>query len=132
MLDFAEVPVDRAGAGPSWRALGARSVAETVGSRPGPVHLNLPLREPLVPTGQPLVDAPGRAGGGPWTAISEPVRTPAEPSQVDTLAAQVAAEPHGLLLCGWASAVPSETAQRFSRASGWPIIADPLANLSGG
>ena len=127
----AEIPTDRVGAGPAWRSLGARSVAEAVGSPPGPVHLNLPLREPLVPTGEPLVDAPGRANGRPWTSTAEPARTPADPSEIDALAAAVLAEPHGLTMFGWGSAVRSETAQRFSRASGWPIIADPLANVLG-
>ena len=127
----AEVPTDRAGAGPAWRALGARSVTETVGSPPGPVHLNLPLREPLVPTGEPLVDGPGRAGGGPWTAVPKPPQRQPDPSQIEALATQVVAEPHGLLLGGWGANVRAETAQRFSLASGWPIIADPLANLSG-
>jgi 2-succinyl-5-enolpyruvyl-6-hydroxy-3-cyclohexene-1-carboxylate synthase len=31
------------------------------------VHCNLAFREPLLPTGAPLVDAPGRADGEPWT-----------------------------------------------------------------
>ncbi len=128
----AEVPTDRPGGGPAWRALGARSVAETVGSPPGPVHLNVPLREPLVPTGEPLIDAPGRAGGGPWTAVSKLPRRLPDPSEIEDLATRVVAEPHGLLLCGWGANVRAETAQRFSLASGWPIIADPLANLSGG
>jgi hypothetical protein len=31
------------------------------------VHVNVALREPLLPTGAPLVEAPGRPDGRPWT-----------------------------------------------------------------
>ena len=61
-------PDDRPGAGAAWRALASRAVHEALGPPAGPVHLNLPFREPLVPTGEPLVDAPGRSDGRPWTA----------------------------------------------------------------
>jgi 2-succinyl-5-enolpyruvyl-6-hydroxy-3-cyclohexene-1-carboxylate synthase len=45
----------------TWRHLGARAVAE---ARHGPVHLNLPFREPLVGETGPLPD--GRPDGEPW------------------------------------------------------------------
>ena len=87
---FAEagVPEARPGMNAYWRSLACRAWAAGSGADggfPGPVHLNLPLRDPLVPglpdaaagTGssagsgagaegwpEPLA---GRPGGGPWT-----------------------------------------------------------------
>ena len=46
-------------AAPRWRPLAARAYAEATGPRPGPVHLNLAFREPLVGDAGPL--RPGRA-----------------------------------------------------------------------
>jgi len=43
------VPDAEPGAPSRWRRLAARAIAETTGSQPGPVHINLPLREPLAP-----------------------------------------------------------------------------------
>src|SRR4051812_21060311 len=64
------------------RALACRAVWATLGDRPGPVHLNFPFREPLVPDG-PLGDdpQPGRADGAPW--LARPAAAPA--SSAETL-----------------------------------------------
>jgi len=81
------VPAARAGQNAHWRAMSCRAFAAAVGAtvRPGPVQLNLPLAEPLLPDGgdeavgdlasvagwpEPLTGRPG-----PWTAIPVPADT---------------------------------------------------------
>jgi 2-succinyl-5-enolpyruvyl-6-hydroxy-3-cyclohexene-1-carboxylate synthase len=115
-------------ADPRWRALACRAVALTSGPPAGPVHLNLPFREPLLPTGAPLLDAPGRAGGAPWipTSAARPEPVGADGAR---LAEMVRAHPRGVLVAGWGAGVHLEPAARFARAAGWPVIADPLSQL---
>jgi 2-succinyl-5-enolpyruvyl-6-hydroxy-3-cyclohexene-1-carboxylate synthase len=124
----AEVPSDREGAGAAWRALASRSAAAALGSPAGPVHLNLPFREPLVPTGDELVDAPGRSDDRPWTASAPGVRAPSV-EMLDALAHLVADRPRGLVVAGWGAGVRPSTALRFAEVAGWPVLADPLSNL---
>ena len=121
-------PADEPGAGTVWRALASRAVAEAVGPVAGPVHLNLPFREPLVPSGAPLVDAPGRDDGRPWTVSSPAVRAP-RGEDVVRLAELVRAHPRGLLVAGWGADVSPATATRFAEAAGWPVLADPISQL---
>jgi len=128
-------PADTAGAGGRWREVAARAVVAATGSPAGPVHVNLPFREPLVPTGAPLVDAPGRPDGAAWVAAQPSDRTPdrtPDHSMVQALADAVRAAPRGLLVAGWGADVGVETASRFVAAAGWPIIADPLSGLRAG
>ncbi|MBB5914454.1 2-succinyl-5-enolpyruvyl-6-hydroxy-3-cyclohexene-1-carboxylate synthase [Nocardia transvalensis] len=55
-----------------WRAAVVRVLAAARGTRSGnagPVHFDIPLREPLVPDAEPgEIAADGRPGGKPWTA----------------------------------------------------------------
>ena len=124
----AEVPSERPGAGATWRALASRAVAAASGSPAGPVHLNLPFREPLVPTGDELVDAPGRSDDRPWSATAPGVRAPSV-EMLDALAHLVADRPRGLVVSGWGAGARPATVLRFAEVAGWPVLADPLSNL---
>ena len=124
-------PDDGAGTSAQWREVAAQAVMAATGSPAGPVHVNLPFREPLVPTGAALVDAPGRLDGAPWVAALPLDRTP-DRMLVQALADAVRAAPCGLLVAGWGADVGVETASRFAAAAGWPVLADPLSGLRAG
>ncbi|HMG25900.1 MAG TPA: 2-succinyl-5-enolpyruvyl-6-hydroxy-3-cyclohexene-1-carboxylic-acid synthase [Acidimicrobiia bacterium] len=125
------VPEDHPGVATSWRSVAARAAAEALGPPAGPVHLNLAFREPLVPTGEPLVDAPGRPDGRPWTAVTRPARVP-DDTTVARLAALTRARPRGAVVAGWGSGVSPDTVERFAAAAGWPVLADPISGLRQG
>jgi 2-succinyl-5-enolpyruvyl-6-hydroxy-3-cyclohexene-1-carboxylate synthase len=124
----AGVPDDHPGAGHEWRSMAARAAADATGPPAGPVHLNLAFREPLVPTGEPLVDAPGRSGDRPWTARAPGTRDPSAPL-IEALTDLVRRTSRGLLVAGWGAGVAPVTALEFSRVTGWPVVADVISNL---
>ncbi|TML08857.1 MAG: 2-succinyl-5-enolpyruvyl-6-hydroxy-3-cyclohexene-1-carboxylic-acid synthase, partial [Actinobacteria bacterium] len=123
---FFEVGTHDAAAEPWMRALACRAVHATLGAagRPGPVHLNFPLREPLVAPVELPPGRGGRADGAPWLA-----RRRAR-GQAEDLSAWVAAHPHGVVVAGRAERGQPELAEalaRFAAAAGWPLLADPLS-----
>jgi 2-succinyl-5-enolpyruvyl-6-hydroxy-3-cyclohexene-1-carboxylate synthase len=130
---FAEVgvPADVPGAGRYWRSVASRAVAEALGPPAGPVHLNLPFREPLVPSGGPVADVPGRPDGTPWVT-SAARRPPPHHDDVDRLARAVAAAPRGVVLAGSGAGARPETVERFAEAAGWPVLADTVSGLRTG
>lgn len=75
-----DAPARAAGQNARWRSLVCRALAHAGGAGtgvPGPVQLNLPFDEPLLPAGTGVTDTPdwpepltGRAG--PWTEIAGP------------------------------------------------------------
>jgi 2-succinyl-5-enolpyruvyl-6-hydroxy-3-cyclohexene-1-carboxylate synthase len=126
------VPADVDGAGAVWRATAARTVAVAGGVPAGPVHWNLPFREPLVPTGEPLVDAPGRPGGAPWTAGEPAVVQPPAPAALARAATAVREHPRGLVVAGWGANASAAALDRFVDVAAWPVLADPVSGLRRG
>jgi 2-succinyl-5-enolpyruvyl-6-hydroxy-3-cyclohexene-1-carboxylate synthase len=121
------------------RSTACRAYAAARGEpRPGPVHLNLPWREPLAPVpveGDVTATSPlaldGR-GEAPLTAIPPAAPDP-EPALLDELAARVAAAPRGLILAGrQTDPALAGPATELARATGYPILAEPTSQLRSG
>jgi 2-succinyl-5-enolpyruvyl-6-hydroxy-3-cyclohexene-1-carboxylate synthase len=109
-----------------WRAFAARAWAEAV-RRPGPVHLNLPFREPLVGAPGPL---PG-GRPGPWTRVAGTAGAPSD--DLLALAAGLAGR-RGVVVAGAlpGGSVPDPHSRgrggqvhEVAAALGWPVVAEP-------
>ncbi len=115
------------------RSVAGRAVATALAGPMGPVHVNAPFREPLVPTGD-LGPWPELAAA-PFTGVTSGVRHPPE-ADLRRLAERIAATPHGLIVAGpteAADAGPTAAAiARLAAAAGYPIVADPLSGLRTG
>jgi 2-succinyl-5-enolpyruvyl-6-hydroxy-3-cyclohexene-1-carboxylate synthase len=112
------------------RALACRAYWTAAGDRPGPVHLNVPLREPLAPVPEELdaADWEGRPDGGPWTEVREHASAP-HADDVHAVAERIAREPRGLIVCGPTGERIADQAARLAAASGWPLLAEPTSGV---
>ena len=122
---FADPGVPDPALAPRWRALVARAIADATGPWPGPVHLNLPFRDPLV--GSPDELPPGRPDGRPWSRTVTGVGVPT-PADIDALAS-VLDHPRGVVVAG-AGAGDPEAVHALAAAAGWPVLADPRSGCS--
>ncbi|MEX1178733.1 MAG: 2-succinyl-5-enolpyruvyl-6-hydroxy-3-cyclohexene-1-carboxylic-acid synthase [Nitriliruptor sp.] len=139
---FHEVGVaeDRPGSVAHWRSVTARAVATAVGlaGPPGPVHLNLPFREPTVPASddgrvraEPFTSPlEGRGDRRPWVEVARAPRR-ANDDELAALAGRMLSTERGLIVVG-ATAVGVEDVagpiHALARAAGYPVIAEPASN----
>jgi 2-succinyl-5-enolpyruvyl-6-hydroxy-3-cyclohexene-1-carboxylate synthase len=116
-------PVDPVAAAPStWRSLAARAVVEALGAVPGPVHLNLAFREPLVGESGPL--PPARPDGRPWHRALRSGGAPGD-AGLDEVAGLLAGD-RGVIVAGAGSGGPDQV-HALATATGWPVLADPTS-----
>jgi 2-succinyl-5-enolpyruvyl-6-hydroxy-3-cyclohexene-1-carboxylate synthase len=111
------------------RAVASRAIAVAGSAPAGPVHLNVPFREPLVPAGGldsftgSMADRKSRVGS----------RTPGRPpgaAAVAEVAERIGRIENGLIVSGPDDDVAvAPAAARLAQNLGWPILADPLSGV---
>jgi 2-succinyl-5-enolpyruvyl-6-hydroxy-3-cyclohexene-1-carboxylate synthase len=94
-----------------------RAMMEATTSPAGPVHLNVPFRDPLGPV--PDETAPTPTGGPTWEHV---VPRSVDRESVDRVVSLLADRP--VVVCGDDS---PEQAADLAEVLGWPLIADPLS-----
>jgi 2-succinyl-5-enolpyruvyl-6-hydroxy-3-cyclohexene-1-carboxylate synthase len=151
----AGVPEEQAGMVAYWRSLACRAWAHAAGAAggpAGPVHLNLPLREPLVPDvpssgpygsgasagnaasagngaapGRGGAEWPepleGRAGGEPWTRFA------GEPRAAGPL--ELPWTERGVIVCGDGDDDAGPLLE-LAATAGWPVLAEPSSGARRG
>jgi 2-succinyl-5-enolpyruvyl-6-hydroxy-3-cyclohexene-1-carboxylate synthase len=114
------------------RTLACRAYWQALEGRPGAVHLNFPLREPLV-NDEPLpADDSARPHGQPYVS-HRPARLET-PEGMQMLGEFVACSRRGVLVAGRHERLTpvGEAAAAFCAAAGWPLLADPLSGARRG
>jgi 2-succinyl-5-enolpyruvyl-6-hydroxy-3-cyclohexene-1-carboxylate synthase len=112
-------------------ALGRRAVCEATGPAPGPVHLNLPFREPLLPASIAAAVA-GVDAARPQPFVSQHAEYPL--ADLDGLARELRGIERGVLVFGPDSWDPmlGDAVHALATALDWPVLADPASGLRAG
>jgi 2-succinyl-5-enolpyruvyl-6-hydroxy-3-cyclohexene-1-carboxylate synthase len=124
------------------RTLACRTYWTALEGRPGVVHLNFPLREPLTADELLPEDHSGRPGGLPYVTRAPLTAGPAagrDPGGDGVLAGVIVGAERGVVVVGRDERQPpakgrsaAEAAAAFAADSGWPLLADPLSGARRG
>ena len=124
------------------RTTACRAVAAALAVPRGPVHLNFPFREPLLPApvpGEiPATASPvalyGRPDGRPYVDVPRAASAQVSPPDVlDQIADLMLHTPRGLIVCGPLDAEDAvQPLTALAALAGYPILADALSGLRAG
>jgi 2-succinyl-5-enolpyruvyl-6-hydroxy-3-cyclohexene-1-carboxylate synthase len=137
----AGVPEARPGMAAYWRSLACHAWAMASGEAggfPGPVQVNVPLREPLVPSAAVGAGAAGGAGGGDAAPWPEPLDGRPGGSAWTAFPHPAGADPvlvewaeRGVVVCGDGDYDPGPLLG-LAETAGWPVLAEPSSNARRG
>jgi 2-succinyl-5-enolpyruvyl-6-hydroxy-3-cyclohexene-1-carboxylate synthase len=122
-----------------FRSVACRAYASALGDpRPGPVHLNVPWREPLAPvpvqgqvTATDHLALDGRGDAPLHSVTGAPPR--ADEAELDRLAERIESAPRGVIVAGRQPdpGLAGPIAE-LAAAAGYPILAEPTSQLRRG
>ena len=103
----------------TWRSLAARTVQAALGTHPGPVHLNLPYREPLIGD---VVDMPS-SREKKWSDVIH--LGTSETQDVSEIITAISGR-RGIIIAGRGA---SREVLSLANSLGWPIFADAVSGV---
>lgn len=130
---FFDLPAPTADVDPAFvLTTAAQAATRAIYPHPGPVHLNVPFREPLtLPPDAPLPDVPGalrrwHTGSAPYTTYAATTPRP----DVTPIAEKLRGVTRGLVVAGrLRTRAEGETAARLAAHLGWPLLPDVLSQV---
>jgi 2-succinyl-5-enolpyruvyl-6-hydroxy-3-cyclohexene-1-carboxylate synthase len=129
---YLEAPVPGDEPGPArWRALAAEAISAVTGGPPGPVHVDLPFREPLTPTAtgpafEPAPLARQEALGTP-PEVADGTSTRTDPDDEGFLE-EIRDVGRGAIVAGSLRGAAPAIVELAGRL-GWPLLAEPTSGL---
>ncbi|RHW30742.1 2-succinyl-5-enolpyruvyl-6-hydroxy-3-cyclohexene-1-carboxylic-acid synthase [Neobacillus notoginsengisoli] len=111
------------------RTVCARAASVAIQAPAGPVHLNFPFREPLIPDleNDRLFELPERAEG--YVSVQVGSRTLAK-EDFERIAAVLEKHEKGIIVCGQLGNKEfAGKVEQLAEALGYPVLADPLSQL---
>jgi len=122
------------------RALAAAAVARALGTPRGPVHLNAPFREPLIPLTRPgpLPDDPKKNNffsatpdGVPPAVRIAPGRLESDEAALDAAARELSRRSRGVIVCGPRDARDDlpRAVRALSESLGYPVLAEVASQV---
>jgi 2-succinyl-5-enolpyruvyl-6-hydroxy-3-cyclohexene-1-carboxylate synthase len=130
---FCEIGAPEASEGSAryWRSVASRAVAESIGHRAGPVHLNAAFHDPLVPGDDRWPHSlDGRPGGAPWHRVKRGPREPGDEA-IAELARLVDRSERGVIVAGDGAGAPLSWL-KLAESVAYPVIAEPTSGLRSG
>lgn len=127
--DFIQLPPPDGESTTLFESAAHRAAEKALWPRPGPVHINIGFREPLLPSSDdPRIDWPATKGEAPDRPDVRMQRSTAR-----EVAARISGRP-GAIVCGRAD-YPAAFAERIATLAerlSCPVVADPLSGLRWG
>lgn len=124
-----------------YRTIACRAFATATEMPAGPVHLNLPMREPLIDVSEERErlarisesESAADKSRSPYARVY-PARPSLPPDSIGALADKLRGCDRGLIVCGPAAPSPDAACSivRLAGRLNWPILADPLSGLRAG
>jgi len=111
------------------KTVGARAVSTAIQHPSGPVHLNVPIREPLLPDLEHIADYQEKDLERSILHF-ETGMSVIEDNYFESLATIIGHTKKGIIVCGEIDKPGfSSMIRKLADATGYPILADPLSNL---